>query len=226
MDRRVSINKEIVSTGWVHFVFSEPFDYNGIQNLMIDISFNNDYRTVDGLCRYSSLSGNVRCIIDRQRLRKSAELVENNYPRPNVSSSVPNIKLVTQYHGDPIASVPGGNWTSPRQWDKFTVQQSVPLYLEANQFYYISALMKEQDGEDHLSVRWKLPNGTIEEPIPASRFFSEKPIDLHTGFSIRAAGETLILTRPNGTTADRVDPAALPRDISYGRTTDGVQRGI
>jgi hypothetical protein len=215
-------NKEIVSTGWVHFVFSEPFDYNGIQNLMIDISFNNDYRTVDGLCRYSSLSGK-RSLYYRTDSGYGNPLnwSGNNYPRPNVSSSVPNIKLVTQYHGDPIASVPGGNWTSPRQWDKFTVQQSVPLYLEANQFYYISALMKEQDGEDHLSVRWKLPNGTIEEPIPASRFFSEKPIDLHTGFSIRAAGETLILTRPNGTTADRVDPAALPRDISYGRTTDG-----
>jgi len=29
--------------------------------------------------------------------------------------------------------------------------------------------MKEGSGGDNLAVRWKLPSGVIEEPIPASR---------------------------------------------------------
>ncbi|HDS85216.1 MAG TPA: carbohydrate-binding protein [Phycisphaerales bacterium] len=43
----------------------------------------------------------------------------------------------------------------------------------------------------------------------------------HTNFSISADGEPLILTRPDGTTADDVPPTVAPRDISYGRASDG-----
>lgn len=39
----------------------------------------------------------------------------------------------------------------------------------------------------------------------------------HTNFRISAAGETLALTRPDGSTADLVDPVSLPPDVSYGR---------
>ncbi|HTI71192.1 MAG TPA: CotH kinase family protein [Candidatus Limnocylindria bacterium] len=44
----------------------------------------------------------------------------------------------------------------------------------------------------------------------------------HTNFKLDASGETLSLTRPDGTLADRVDIPALPGDISYGRQPDGV----
>lgn len=43
---------------------------------------------------------------------------------------------------------------------------------------------------------------------------------LHTNFRISADGEPLVLTRPDGTTADFVPPVAVPRDISYGRRLD------
>jgi hypothetical protein len=43
---------------------------------------------------------------------------------------------------------------------------------------------------------------------------------LHTNFSISASGETIVLTQPNGTTADSVAVPALPRNISYGRKPD------
>jgi hypothetical protein len=39
----------------------------------------------------------------------------------------------------------------------------------------------------------------------------------HTNFRLSAAGESLVLTRPDGSTADEVEPVALPADISYGR---------
>lgn len=44
------------------------------------------------------------------------------------------------------------------------------------------------------------------------------PLFPHTNFSISSSGEPLLLTRPDGTTADEVSPIELPRDISYGRT--------
>ncbi len=60
-------------------------------------------------------------------------------------------------------------WTNPGEWTREPSQTSALIPLVAGQRYYIEALMKEGNGGDHLAVRWQLPNGTIEEPIPASR---------------------------------------------------------
>jgi hypothetical protein len=66
-----------------------------------------------------------------------------------------------------IASVP--EWTPSRDWSRYAQQQSAPIPLVAGQKYYVEALMKEGNGGDNLAVRWRLPSGIIEEPIPASR---------------------------------------------------------
>ncbi len=65
----------------------------------------------------------------------------------------------------PIAWV--NTWTSSREWTKEPNQQSGPLPLEAGRRYYIEAIMQQGGGGDNLAVRWRLPDGTIEEPIPA-----------------------------------------------------------
>jgi hypothetical protein len=69
-----------------------------------------------------------------------------------------------------IASVEA--WTDFRQWTKEPNQKSEPIFLEAGKPYYIEALMKEGGGGDHLSVRWQLPGGVFETPIPFSRLFA------------------------------------------------------
>ena len=61
------------------------------------------------------------------------------------------------------------SWTSSREWEKEAGQRSQGISLEANRRYYVEALMKEGGGGDNLAVRWQLPNGTMEEPIPGSR---------------------------------------------------------
>ncbi|HUS35494.1 MAG TPA: lamin tail domain-containing protein, partial [Verrucomicrobiae bacterium] len=66
-----------------------------------------------------------------------------------------------------IASVPG--WTSSRNWFSYGEQQSAAISLQGGRAYYIEGLMKEDGGGDNLGVRWQLPDGTMEEPIPASR---------------------------------------------------------
>src|SRR6266511_764402 len=66
-----------------------------------------------------------------------------------------------------IAGVPA--WTLPRAWDWYPDQQSAPVPLTGGQRYYVEALMKEGTGGDNLAVRWQLPDGSIEEPIPNER---------------------------------------------------------
>ena len=49
---------------------------------------------------------------------------------------------------------------------------SAGIYLIAGQRYYIEALQKEGGGGDYVSVRWQLPDGTIEAPIPNNRLLA------------------------------------------------------
>ena len=118
-----------------------------------------------------------------------------------------------------VSEVPG--WTQRREWEKYPAQKSAPVSLEEGKLYYIMALMKEGAGGDHLSVRWQLPDGKMEEPMHLIHTIYDGPIPFHTNFSIDANGEALILTDKNGTRIDEISPQKLPADVSYGRTPDG-----
>ncbi len=74
-----------------------------------------------------------------------------------------------------IARVPG--WTASREWGKYPEQQSLPIALAAGGRYYVEALQKEGGGGDNLAVRWQLPGGGIEAPIPGSRLAPVDPLD-------------------------------------------------
>lgn len=43
-------DETVLDTGWVTFGFSAPFEFNGSDNLMVDLSFNNAAYTANGLC--------------------------------------------------------------------------------------------------------------------------------------------------------------------------------
>jgi ELWxxDGT repeat protein len=65
--------------------------------------------------------------------------------------------------------IASSKWTSYNQWDKYATQQSAEIPLMTGRRYYIEALHKEAAGADHLSVGWRLPNGTLERPMPGLR---------------------------------------------------------
>ncbi len=71
-----------------------------------------------------------------------------------------------------IASSPAGG-TGFRQWASSSTQRSAAISLEAGRRYYLEVLHQAGDpavvGTTHLSVRWQLPDGRIEEPLPAYR---------------------------------------------------------
>jgi hypothetical protein len=89
-------NKNITTTGWVQFDFTTPFEYNGTQNLMVDISFNNSSYTTDGQCRYST-PGGTRTIYYRTDSGYGDPLAwSGTTPTPNATNNVPNLKLIVE----------------------------------------------------------------------------------------------------------------------------------
>jgi len=65
-----------------------------------------------------------------------------------------------------IARVDG--WTNPRIFTSSTIQQSSNITLTAGQKYYIEVLQKEGGGGDNVCVRWILPSGVTNAPIPST----------------------------------------------------------
>ena len=83
----------ITSTGWVTFEFQTPFDYNGLDNLLIDFSFNNDPASggEPGLCLCSE-PGGPRTILGYGG-GDDPLTWSGNSPAPVPSTLVPNIRL-------------------------------------------------------------------------------------------------------------------------------------
>lgn len=76
----------------------------------------------------------------------------------------------------------------------------------------LSALERDALGR-HLAAKYALTISTGSAELPP-----------HTNFSISAGGEPLLLTRPDGTLADQVEPVVLPEDVSFGRLGDEPTR--
>jgi hypothetical protein len=66
-----------------------------------------------------------------------------------------------------IAYVSG--WTYVNEWEKYPSQRSASVFLKQGVKYYVEALHKEALGDDHIEVGWRLPDGTLERPIPGAR---------------------------------------------------------
>jgi hypothetical protein len=75
--------------------------------------------------------------------------------------------------------------------------------------------------------RWTFPHLEVQPGAYLVVWASGKDrtnpeLPLHTNFSLSALGEPLLLSRPDGTTLDALNPLPLPRDTSYGRQPDGA----
>ena len=75
--------------------------------------------------------------------------------------------------------------------------------------------------------KWRLPNVSLYPKQHLIIFASEKENppagEIHSNFSLSAGGDELVLTAPDGETIlDQLEILPLPRDVSYGRMTDGT----
>lgn len=88
-------NETISLTGWHYFAFSSSFPYNGIDNLLVDFSFNKSASAFwNGNCLYSIPGGN-RSIYYRINSSYGDPLdwTGTSNPMPLVTNIVPNIKI-------------------------------------------------------------------------------------------------------------------------------------
>ncbi|MEN6386952.1 MAG: S8 family serine peptidase [Phycisphaerales bacterium] len=83
------------STGWPTYTFTTPFYYNGINNLIVDFSFNNTSYTTNGQVKYSTPGGN-RCVYAYSDSTNGDPLNWGGAGSPTISCGnfVPNIWFV------------------------------------------------------------------------------------------------------------------------------------
>ncbi|HPA20868.1 MAG TPA: InlB B-repeat-containing protein [Verrucomicrobiae bacterium] len=89
-------NRAISTTGWVDIPFSTNFEYNGVSNLLVDISFNNSGYTTDGYCRYTPTTAS-RSIYYRTDSGFGDPLnwVGTSNPTPYLFAGIPNVRFTT-----------------------------------------------------------------------------------------------------------------------------------
>jgi len=86
-------NETITSTGWTKFTFTTPFSYNCVDNLMVDISYDNASSSTDGRCRYT-LPGAIRMIYLGPMGGYGDPLTwSGSTPSPTRVNAIANIKL-------------------------------------------------------------------------------------------------------------------------------------
>lgn len=118
-----------------------------------------------------------------------------------------------------IAQVPG--YTAWREWNKYSAQQSAAIPLTAGRRYYVEVLHKEQGGDDHVSVAWQLPDGTVEGPIPGR---SLAPYGASAARSTLSASATAYSVAAgatqNGLASGRTKLIAFPAPITEAGTIE------
>ena len=77
--------------------------------------------------------------------------------------------------------------------------------------------------------RWIFPDVSIQPGAfllvwASGKNRSQPGGPLHTNFAISAAGEEVLITRPDGVRLDELPPTPIPTDISYGRQPDGGEQ--
>ncbi len=60
--------------------------------------------------------------------------------------------------------------TPYRKWPHINEAESQTVKLKRGAHYYFEIVQKQPQGSTQLHVRWQLPDGTEERPIPAFRF--------------------------------------------------------
>jgi hypothetical protein len=89
-------NATVSATGWAWFEFSEPFAYNGTDNLMVDFSFNNTTYSTDGQVRATTGAAG-RALVARFDSTEGDPLGwSGSSPAPTSTNQVPNIRLLKE----------------------------------------------------------------------------------------------------------------------------------
>jgi hypothetical protein len=97
-------DQSVGTNGWVEFVLSPPFYYNGTNHLMVDFSFNNSLHTVSGFCRYTT-ARTRRGLYNCANSTYGDPLTwSRSRPKVILTAALPNLRLQCD---DPVVITPG-----------------------------------------------------------------------------------------------------------------------
>src|SRR5258706_8712772 len=89
-------NQAVSSNGWIFFPFTTPFAYNGVNNLLVDFSFNNGSYSFDGQCRSTDTGQSRTLALATDNTAYGDPLGwSGSAPSGVLYSDVPNIRLTT-----------------------------------------------------------------------------------------------------------------------------------
>lgn len=132
-------NETITNTGWVTFVFTNTFDYNGTDNLMVDFSFHAPSNAYGALCEASE-SDQERTLVYEAYADWSSYDVPMNWsgtsnPTPERTKTFPNIRIgpppYPAFVGVDPSNLTGfadGVWTGSLQFSNTTPRMRVQMY--------------------------------------------------------------------------------------------------
>ena len=126
-------NRTISATGWVDFVFSTPFAYNGTSNLLIDFSHNNSSSTSTGYVR-SSVPGGTRTAFAYSNSANGDPLLWTGTTSPTVYGTYLRPQCAADHQRAPVAITPtsatfaAGVWTG----DVTVLQTATAMSLRAD----------------------------------------------------------------------------------------------
>ncbi|MBL9185109.1 MAG: M36 family metallopeptidase [Verrucomicrobiaceae bacterium] len=108
-------SESITATGWREFVFDTPFAYNGVQNLLVDMVFDNAGSSTAGICQSTLVSPSRHMAAANLKAWGYGDPYNWGYANNFTQSSMPNVRFST---GLPIAISPsssvsfsGGAWS-------------------------------------------------------------------------------------------------------------------
>jgi uncharacterized repeat protein (TIGR01451 family) len=117
-------NLTVSATGQILLPFTAPFDFNGVDNLMIDFSFNNGSYSNDGATRSTDTALN-RSLYFRTDSGFGDPLTwtGNTSPAPSVIARIPNVRLLSSISAIALSPTNSGTFVNGLWTGNLTLQQ-------------------------------------------------------------------------------------------------------
>lgn len=108
-------HEAIQGVGWVTFFFDQPFDYNGVDNLLVDLSFDNSTYSSDGLCAAFTAAASRSLTFQTDSAFGNPLDWSGSAPLPELSRRVPQARFTIEnfvnVHPAEVGPFANGTWT-------------------------------------------------------------------------------------------------------------------